>query len=99
MSGIHAFDPDCVVLDFRLLAYRWGNSLLRVFGDIAQFKDAGADPGEPAFPVAVVTSALCRPAFLSLVTPLGSDAPPWHFDDVDAAITDAVRRSKEWLES
>lgn len=98
MCGIHAFDPHCVVLDFRKLAYRWGNTLLGVFQDISQFKDAGADPGEPAFPVVVVTSPLCRQAFLSLVTPSdGASPPPWHFDDMDAAITYAVRASKDWL--
>lgn len=99
MHGIHAFDPDCVVLDFRRLTYRWGNTLLRVFQDIADFKDAGIDAGEPRFPVVAVTSPLCREAFLTLVTPNGAATPPWHFEDIDAAITYALRRAKDWLES
>lgn len=98
MCGIHAFEPDCVVIDFRQLAYRWGDTLLRVFQDISQFKDAGAASDEPSFPVVVVTSPLCRQAFLSLVAPSGASSPPWHFEDVDAAITYAVQRSKEWLQ-
>jgi hypothetical protein len=98
LHGLHVFDPDCVVIDFRLLAYRWGNTLLRVFRDISDFKDAGAVAGEPRFPVTVVTSKLCRDGFLSLVTPSGAAAPGWHFDDVDAAITYAVQASKEWLD-
>jgi hypothetical protein len=98
MRGIHAFHPDAVVLDFRLMTYRWGNSLLRVFADITQFKDGGAGPGEPNFPVVVVTSARCQSAFLTLVTPIGASAVPWHFDDIDAAIEYAVEKSKEWLD-
>jgi hypothetical protein len=98
MYGLHVFDPDCVVLDFRLLAYRWGNTLMRVFRDISDFMDPGAVTGEPRFPVAVVTSELSRDGFLSLVTPLGTSAPGWHFDDVDAAIAYAVQASKEWLD-
>jgi hypothetical protein len=97
MHGIHAFDPHCLVLDLRLLAYRWGNTLLRVFQDISQFKDSGAAPGEPVFPVVVVTSMLCRNAFLSLMTPSAAAPPAWHFDDMDEAIAYAVKASDEWL--
>ena len=97
MCGLYAFEPNCVVLDFRKLEYRWGNTLLKVFQDISQLKDTGAAPDEPPFPVIVVTSPLCSPGFLSLVTPCGGSAPTWHFDDVDAAITYAVRAANERL--
>jgi len=97
MHGLHAFDPDCVVLDFRGLAYRWGGTLLRVFQDISLFKNAEAVPGEPLFPVVVVTSALCRDGFLLLGMPSGAAPPEWHFEDLDPAIAYAVHASKEWL--
>ena len=95
--GLQAFKPHCVVLDLRLLSYRWGDGLLRVFQDVSQLKDEGLAPGEPRFPVVVVTSTLCRAAFLSLVSPTGAPAPIWHFDNIDAAITYAVQASKAWM--
>lgn len=98
LYGILAFDPSCVVLDFRLLTYRWGNTLLRVFEDIAQYKDAGNSPDDPRFPVVVVTSRLCRDAFLSLVAPAGAAPPSWHADDLDEAITCAVKAADAWLD-
>ncbi|WP_137938964.1 hypothetical protein [Chitinivorax sp. B] len=98
LLGLHAFDADCVILDFRGLVYRWGNSLLRVFDDIAQYKDAGGEPGQPTFPVLVVTSELCSAAFLSLVTPVGQSTPAWHFEDMDAAIQYGMQKAHEWLD-
>jgi len=98
LHGLKAFDADCVILDFRGMSYRWGNTLLQVFEDIAQFKDAGGEPGAPAFPVLVVTGERSQAAFLSLVTPTGQPAPSWHFTDIDAAIAHGAPRSKEWLE-
>ena len=98
LHGLHVFDADCVILDFRGMSYRWGNTLLQVFQDIAQFKDTGSEPGEPAFPVLAVTSERSQAAFLSLVTPQGQPAPAWHFDDMDAAISHGVQMARESLD-
>ncbi|MDP9602937.1 UNVERIFIED_ORG: hypothetical protein J2W38_002726 [Variovorax paradoxus] len=98
LHGLKALDADCVILDFRAMTYRWGNTLLQVFDDIAQFRDSGRDPGEPPFPVVVVTSERSQAAFLSLVTPNGRAAPEWHFDDIDAAIAYGTRKAREWLD-
>lgn len=97
LHGVHAFDADCLILDFRGLIYRWGNTLLKVFQDIAQFKDADAEPDEPPFPVVVVTSEKCRDAFLSLVTPMGRPTPEWHFDDMDRAVDFGLKKVEEWF--
>jgi hypothetical protein len=97
LHGVSAFDADCLVLDFRELKYRWGNTLLKVFQDISQSKDGELEPGEPTFPVVVVTSEKCRDAFLSLVTPFGRSAPDWHFQNVDEAIEYAARKVEEWF--
>jgi hypothetical protein len=99
MHGLLAFNAHCVVLDFRDLTYRWGNTLLGVFDDISQFKDAGAEPDSPPFPIVVVTSEKSRDGILSLVTPLGQPAPEWHFEDLDAAIEYGVRKAGEWLDA
>ena len=99
LHGLAAFGADGIVLDFRGLSYRWGNTLLRVFQDIAQYKDAGAEPGRPGFAVTVVTSDKCRDAFLSLATPPGRPAPAWHFDDLDQAIDDALARIDAWFDA
>ncbi|WP_140637511.1 hypothetical protein [Methylibium rhizosphaerae] len=97
LHGIHALDADGLILDLRGLAYRWGNTLLKVFQDVSQFKDAGAEPNEPRFPVAVVTSEKCRSAFLSLVTPTDQAPPEWHFDDMDQAIECSLKKVEEWF--
>lgn len=97
LHGVHAYDADCLILDLRGLSYRWGNTLLKVFQDVAQFKDAEAEPNEPPFPVIVVTSDKCRDAFLSLVTPTGRASPEWHFEDMDAAIHYSLKKVEEWF--
>jgi hypothetical protein len=97
LHGLHVFDADCVILDFRGLSYRWGNSLLQVFQDVGQFKDAAGEPGAPPFPVLAVTSDKCRAAFLSLVTVTGQRPPAWHFDDLDEAIQAGARAANAWL--
>ena len=58
----------------------------------------GPEPGEQSFPVLAVTSMLSQAAFLSLVTPSGRSTPPWHFDDIDAAIAYGIRKANEWLD-
>lgn len=97
LCGLSAFDADCLILDFRNLSYRWGNTMLRVFQDVTQFKDAGGDPGEPPFPIVVVTSVKSRAGFLSLVTPSGRPSPDWHFDEMDSAVQYGVKKSNEWF--
>ncbi len=97
LHGLHAFAASCVILDFRELSYNWGNTLLQVFEDISQFKDAGAEPGTLPFPVLAVTSEKCRSAFLSLVTAIGQPVPSWHFDNLNDAIEAGVKAANDWL--
>lgn len=97
INGLHTFDPDCIILDFRELDYVWGNSLLGVFQDISQFKDAEKEENEPYFPVLAVVSEKSR-AFLSLVTPTGSKKPDWCFEGLDDSIVQGAKLAKEWLD-
>jgi hypothetical protein len=97
LHGLHAFQANCIILDFTELSYRWGNTLLQVFQDISQLMDAGGEPENFPFPVMVVTSEKCRDAFLSLVTPIGKPEPPWHFDDLNLAIEAGIRAANDWL--
>ncbi|MCP4218790.1 MAG: hypothetical protein GY765_29430 [bacterium] len=98
MHGLVAFNPDCIILDFREMEYRWGNSLLKVFQDISQYKDEGKEQDEPCFPVVAVTSDKCRASFLSLVTPMNSQEPSWHFGNMTNAIKYATKAAVEWLD-
>lgn len=97
LHGVHSFHADCLILDFRDLTYRWGNTLLQVFQDVSQFKDSDAEPDEPAYPIVAVTSDKCTAAFLSLVTPTGRPAPEWHFQDLDRAIDYGIKKVDEWF--
>lgn len=99
MHGLHAFEPDCVVLDFRSLDYQWGNAMLRVFEDIGQFMDCGRESGAPNFPVVVVASGLTGDALSSLLSPEPSAAGEQLFDDIDAAIASGVDLAREWLDA
>lgn len=92
LRGLVAFDPCAVILDFREMRYSWGNTLFHVFQTVAQYMD---EPGEPAFPVFAVTSELCRDALLGL---MGGEGP-WHFDDMDTALTAATAAAAAWLDS
>jgi hypothetical protein len=96
MHGLHLFTPDCVVLDFRELQYRSGNTLLRVFQDISAFKDDEKEPDAPFFPVLVVTSEKSRNGFLTLVAPNGSPEPDWHFSSVQDAVSAGARLASQW---
>lgn len=99
MEGMMAFDIDAIILDFREMYYNYGNTLLKVFQDISQFKDAGNDDDEPNFPVVVVTSEKCKNGILSLLTPANSDEiPDWHFSDINKAIDYATEKGKYWLD-
>ncbi|MCG8587605.1 MAG: hypothetical protein MI757_23095, partial [Pirellulales bacterium] len=66
MQGLGAYDPSCLVLDFRNMSYEWGNSLLGAFQEVDQYMNEEGQQ-EGLFPVLVVTSDLCRAAFLSLI--------------------------------
>jgi len=98
LHGLMIFNADCVILDFRELSYRWGNTLLQVFQDISQWKDQGKEPDEPFFPVLAVTSELSRAAFLSLVTPADQEPPSWHFSDMDSAIDAGIKAANAWAD-
>ncbi|MCI2229130.1 hypothetical protein MC378_08125 [Polaribacter sp. MSW13] len=99
ICGIIDFNPDVIVLDFRGLTYRWGNSLLRVFDDISMFKDGGNDEGEANFPILVVSSSTCKDGLQSLLTPASSTSvPDYLFEDIDIAIKTAAERGKYWLD-
>ena len=99
LLGLVAFDPWCVILDFRDLRYEWGNTLLGVFDVIERYMrdDPGDPPGSP-FPVVVVTSDKCRNALLSLVARSGTE-PEWHFSEMDAAIDFATMSACKWIDS
>lgn len=95
--GLAAFEPWCLILDFRELVYRWGNTLLLVFDQISRFMDG--DNTQTRFPVAVVTSPKCRDAFLSLLTKPGDASVDWHFDDMPSAIEYAIREAHHWIDA
>lgn len=94
MGALATYSPCCLLLDFRDLAYRWGNSLLGVFQDVDQFMNDGT--GLP-FPVLTVASDKCVAALHSL---LGLEGPSaFHRVDFDAALAEAARQARLWLES
>jgi hypothetical protein len=100
ISGIIDFNPEAIILDFRELTYNWGNSLLAVFQDIEQIKNAGNDEGEPNFPILIVTSNKSKKGVLSLLTPATSNSvPDFIFEDLNAAIKEAEKRGKYWLDN
>ncbi len=97
-SGFINFDPEAIILDFRELKYSWGNSLLAVFQNIAQFKDAENEEGEPNFPVIILTSEKSKNGLLSLLTPATSnEIPDYFFEDEQKAIKSAEERGVYWL--
>lgn len=98
MLGLQAFNPSCIILDFRELFYRWGDSILDVFGDIHQFKNDKTNPNEPSFPIIVVSSSKSS-GLLSLITEYGENRPDWHFFDMVKAIDYAIEKAEEWLDS
>jgi hypothetical protein len=97
--GLSSFDPWCVILDFRDLEYRWGNTLLVVFEYIRALMDSDKEPGEDSFPVIAVTSEKSREGFLSLVTPKGGHKPKWHFDDLGEAVDAAIIAANVWIDN
>lgn len=97
LHGIQAFKADCLVLDLRELAFRWGGMLHKVIQDVALFMDADAEPDQPRFPIIAVTSDKSRAAFLSQVMRSGQKSPDWHFDNVDDAIAYALNKVEECL--
>jgi hypothetical protein len=99
LLGLSSFDPWCVILDFRKLEYRWGNSLLAVFQNIRAFMDSEKAPDEEPFPVIAVTSEKSREGFLSLVTPRGGEKPTWHFDNLGEAVDAAIIAANVWIDN
>ncbi|MCA9688413.1 MAG: hypothetical protein KC636_02310 [Myxococcales bacterium] len=79
--------PDVLVLDLRALDYRWGNSILGVFVDVAE--------ADREYPVGLVlaTSPRCRPA---LATLLGLDprAEPGPEDLLQDGLEAALTRAR-----
>ena len=99
LLGLHYFDPDCIIYDFSGMTYRWGNTLLRAFGEISEIRDAEMEEGEPPFPVLAVTSEKCRDAFLSLMAAVNNPEPAWHFTNLNEAITRGTTLAGEWLDA
>ena len=98
MLGLQAFNPSCIILDFRELFYHWGDSILDVFGDIHQYKNDATDPNEPPFPILVISSSKST-GLLSLLIPDENNKPDWHFFDINQAITYGIKKAEEWLDS
>lgn len=100
ISGIIDFNPEAIILDFRELAYNWGNSLLTVFQDIEQFKNAGNEESEPNFPILIVVSNKSKKGVVSLLTPATSNSiHDFIFEDINLAIKQAEKRGKYWLDN
>jgi len=100
VSGIIDFNPDALILDFRELEYNWGNSLLAVFQDLEQLKNAGNTSNEPNFPILILTSEKSKTGILSLLTPAESNSvPDFIFEDINLAIKEAAKRGKYWLDN
>lgn len=96
LYAIHVFDPSCLIIDFRQLSYQWGNTLLGMFQDISQFKDAGNCPNDPVYPVLIMGSDLCRDGLFSLCG-VKDNQPDWYFEDLDACIETAIKKAEYWL--
>jgi len=99
MLALCEFDPWCLILDLRELDYRWGNTLAKVFEDVARYMDSEREPGDARFPVIVVTSDKSRAAFLSLVTPTNSPKPEWHYDTMGKAVVAAIEAANHWIDN
>ncbi|TMM29550.1 hypothetical protein FDT66_10550 [Polaribacter aestuariivivens] len=100
ISGFINFDPDAIILDFRALTYNWGNSLLRIFQDISQFKDCGNTEEEPNFPVLILVSEKSKAGITSLLTPSNSEKPlEFIFEDENLALKEAFKKGKYWLDN
>jgi hypothetical protein len=94
MGALATYAPSCLLLDFRGLVYRWGNSLLGIFQDVDEFMNDGT--GLP-FPVLTVASDKCVEALHSLLSLEGSST--FHHVDFDLALAEASRQARLWLES
>ena len=98
MCGLHAFSPWAIVLDFRNLDYRWGNSMYGVFQDISRFMDADIDPGAPPFPIISVISDRSV-GFTSLLLPSNDEQSNTLIHDINTGIESAIRAAKEWIDA
>lgn len=95
-AGLAAFGGGCLVLDFTEMDYRWGDTLLKVFGDVSLSID---EPSVAAYPVLIVTSDRSRDAFLGLVGKTEATATEWHFRDLAAALGAARLAAQRWHDS
>jgi hypothetical protein len=98
MCGLLAFDPWAIVLDFRELEYRWGNSMLGVFQDISRYMDADREAHAPPYPVVPVVSERSS-GFESMLRPSNERADHPSARDLDAAIETAIRLANEWIDA
>ena len=100
ICGIIEFNPDAIILDFRELAYTWGNSILDVFTQISFLKNSENTENDPSFPVSLIVSEKSKNGFLSLLTPTNSnELPNWMFENIDKAIKNAAEKGKFWLDN
>lgn len=98
LRGLQVFEPYCVVLDFRALSYQWGNTIYRVFSDIAQWMDSGNGPSDPPFPVLIVGSERSR-GLRSLIASADGALPPTYFEDLDEALEAAIKAAHAWIDA
>lgn len=97
LLGLHSFFADCVILDFRELTYRWGNSLLHVFQDISQFMDDESDTTALKFPIITLVSEKSKSGLLGLLNHSRNAQPESIFENLEQAIDYGIEKAKEWL--
>jgi uncharacterized protein len=97
LAGLEAFEPDALILDFRDLAYTWGDQMhgtLRQaaswaqakFGPRLLFNTLFAGDGPESFPTAIISSEKCHEGLWSLVQDEMNDEPSrWIFPSLEAA--------------
>lgn len=95
IQAVYNYYPYCLILDFRKMTYSWGNTLLTVFQDIHQLRDAGNSPNELDFPILVLGSDLCRTGILSLSG--AKQVPDWYFEELNECILQAIKKGEEWI--
>lgn len=95
MAGLAAYEPCCLILDFQEMSYEFGNSILRVWQEVAEYRDYD----DTAFPVLVVTSDLCHAGISSLFEAFKLKKSPSLFQDIERAIAAGERAARAFLDS